>query len=1041
MKSGVCTFSIHWKQSLKGGHNMKREIQILLGSVSLIATVSAAFAQTATPQPAEPEGDTSKSIEEIVVIGSQIKGLQPAGMLPVVVMDQDSIEATAATSGDDLLRSIPQAGDVGFNESRDSGGINDARGDTASINLRALGTGNTLVLLNGRRMVLHPGTQTENLVPVQSVNANAIPVLGVERVEVLLDGAAALYGSDAVAGVINTVLKTDFEGLLVSGETAITDNSDQWEHRLSFQAGHTFNEGRTNISVFGSFLHRDPLYAHERAQSRSRDLRPFFEGTQWEGDTDFDNRTSDTMWGEFARLTNSYNRSTTTARVNGQALTTSGVFHVQPDTNEGCIAAAGPGTCYDNSTLATLGSDNNLRYDSNADRTVMGEVERLNLFAFLNHEFEGGIEFYGEAGYYRSDYNALYETETALANQRMIIPANGYWNPFGPAGSPNRIEGLTGVSNDGVPLELLDYRPIDVGPQKVNVVNETTRFLGGLRGTLGRFDWDSALLYSRARTNDTMRTISATLFQEALARTDETAYNPFNGGDPLDPSRRDSTPNPSSVTEGMLVDVSRISTTTLTMADFKLSRPDLLELPGGGLGMAAGVEYRRESFKDDRDDRLDGTIVFTALDGTVHGSDVLGASPTPDTKGARDVFSAFLEFAVPIVSPDMDIPGIHSIDLQLAGRYEHYDTFGGVAKPKVALSYHPVKWLQLRGAWSQGFRAPNLPQQYEQGVQRSNSRNDWILCEADLRAGRISNFEECGRGRSTVSNRSGSLELEPEESDNLTLGVTVQPPLPSGWGRLTLTADWWQIKQKQVIGLFGDSNALTLDYLMRLQGSHNPLVQRVDPTPEDIADFEGTGLTPVGDVIQVIDNYTNLSPRTVRGLDLGFYYQVRTKNLGNFSLRVNAARLLKFHQKPGELQQMLLDAQAAGTIPPSITITGAESLIEQDGRPKWRGTATLTWRLGNWGAGYYGNYIGKVEDNSASMVDGTRLQIDSFLTHNIYGQYTFDRKGPLGGLRLRLGVRNLTNNMPPVADQSFGYIGDLHSIRGRVFYTSLQKRF
>ena len=119
----------------------------------------------------------------------------------------------ATASGDELFRSIPQLGDVAFNTSRTIGAVNDARGDTASINLRALGTGNTLVLLNGRRMVNHPGTQAENLTPVVTVNANAIPVTGVNRVEVLLDGASAIYGADAVAGVVNTVLKNDFEGL------------------------------------------------------------------------------------------------------------------------------------------------------------------------------------------------------------------------------------------------------------------------------------------------------------------------------------------------------------------------------------------------------------------------------------------------------------------------------------------------------------------------------------------------------------------------------------------------------------------------------------------------------------------------------------------------------------------------------------------------------------------------------------------------------------------------------------------------------------
>nr|HMN55119.1 TonB-dependent receptor [Sphingopyxis sp.] len=259
-------------------------------------------------------------------------------------------------------------------------------------------------------------------------------------------------------------------------------------------------------------------------------------------------------------------------------------------------------------------------------------------------------------------------------------------------------------------------------------------------------------------------------------------------------------------------------------------------------------------------------------------------------------------------------------------------------------------------------------------------------------------------------------------------------------GRLTLTTDYWEIRQKQVIGLFGDSNALILDYLLRLQGSSNPNVERADPTPADIDDFDGTGIAPVGDVIQVIDNYTNLSPRRVRGIDFGLYYQVRNTGIGDISLRVNAARLLEFYQVPGDMQQMLLDAQTSGDIDPTIIISGAESLVEQNGRPKWRGSASLTWRYKGWGAGWYGSYVGPVNDTSAALADGTLFRVKDYMSHSVYVQYEAE-KGPLKDTRFRIGVRNLFNELAPLADQSFGYIGDLYSNRGRQFYASISKRF
>lgn len=192
---------------------------------------------------------------------------------------------------------------------------------------------------------------------------------------------------------------------------------------------------------------------------------------------------------------------------------------------------------------------------------------------------------------------------------------------------------------------------------------------------------------------------------------------------------------------------------------------------------------------------------------------------------------------------------------------------------------------------------------------------------------------------------------------------------------------------------------------------------------------------------QVIDNYTNLSPRTVEGVDFGLYYELQDSPAGDFSVKLNAAQLYEFFQEPGTLQHQLLDAQAAGTIDRTIDVVGAENLIAQNGRPKWRGAALLNWRLGQLGAGYYGSYIGAVTDTSAATADGTRFRVDDYITHNLYLQYTIKSTGFADGMRLRLGARNLTGELPPLADGSFGYLGELYSNRGRAYYVSLRKRF
>ncbi len=1028
----------------------------LLAGVSALAA-TAAHAQEEAVAAAPPE---AAEVEELVVVGSQIRGAQVTGVLPVTVLDAEAIEATGATSGDELFRAIPQAGDVAFNESRDEGGQNDARGDTASINLRGLGTGNTLVLLNGRRMVPHPGTQTENLVPVQTVNTNAIPVMGVRRIEVLRDGAAAIYGTDAVAGVINTVLKSSFDGFTFEVEAGMAEGTDMQEYQGSFEWGKDFNGGRSNISLFGQFTMRDPLYARERDYAREADLRPLVKGTIFENDADFNGSSTVTPWGEFIRLNaTTFAPAGLTTGVNptgatgaGTALTSSaGSFHVQPDYNPGCIVPGQPGVCYDNSTLATLSDDANLRYNDNYERTIWGETDRYNLFAFFNHEFDNGMEFYAETGVYYSDYLGVREQDAPLAATRIIIPANAYWNPLGPSTSPNRIPFLksgaaltTNFASGGAPLQLQDYRPIDAGPQYVDVQNVTTRYLAGLRGEWRNFDWDSAFVYSKATTDDTMTGISNTAFQASIGGTTAEAYNPFNGGSLTNPSSQDAPDGNEAAIRSFLIDVTRKSETTLAMWDFKVSNNNVFTLPAGPVGMAAGVELRRETFEDDRDDRLDGTITFTNIAGEFSQSDVMGVSATPDTTGSRNVQSVFVELAVPLVSPDMNIPAVRSIDLQLAARHENYTTFGSVTKPKVALAWRVVPALMFRASWSEGFRAPNLPQLFESGVQRSNTRTDLIKCEAQVRTGAITQFEgQClDASQGVVSVRSGSQDLEPEESENLTYGVVFNTDIiDRRFGHLTVTADYWRVEQTNVIGIFSDSNAIALDYLLRVNGSSNPNVLRADPTPDEVAMFAGSGLDPVGRINQVIDNYVNLTPRTVEGADFGVFYRLSDTPWGSFNWAFNAAKLLTFYQEPSEDAARIIAAQGK-TISNQFNVVGAESLIEQNGRPEWRMTSSITWRKGGWGAGLWSSYVGGVDDTSVLHdVTGDVWRVKPFRTHNVYAQYTFRTDNHLDGARVRLGVRNIGDEDPPLADETFGYMGDLHSPRGRWWYASVRKRF
>ncbi|MBP6879017.1 MAG: TonB-dependent receptor [Phenylobacterium sp.] len=1005
---------------------------------AMLATSALCALSIAGAANAQTDGDL---VEEIVVVGSQIEGAKVTAALPVTVVDQAQLDNVAATSGDDLFRSIPQMGDVSFNSSFLPNSSNSARGDVGSVNLRNLGVGNTLVLLNGRRVVAHPTSRAdENQVPVLTYNTNAIPVSGIKRLEVLRDGAAALYGSDAVAGVINTVLMDDFEGLTVEAQYGSAEGTSLREGEFSLQAGKNFHDGRGNVTLFANYTNRSALKAWDQDFTSTVDRTQLFAGTDYAGNATLDDRITTTPWASLTAVGG-------TIRQNGVALTTAnGAFHIQPSTNGACATALPNGICLATGATTISGADRNLRFDTSGtfNPSVMPELERVNLFLTGKYDLTDDLRAFGEVGYYTATTHAIQTSTTNLSGLPIAIAASNYYNPFGQAVfangqvNPNRLPGLS-ISAAGAPVIMNAYNFVDVGPNRVDVENSQWRFLGGLKGEKFGFKWEGALLYSKAEVEDTSDGISATLLQRQLALSTPDAYNPFNGASLDNPSIGDNRPSPQAAIDAIRVKTVRKNVSTLSMADFKVSKVDLFSVPAGDVGFAAGVEYRRETQKDDRDARLDGTIKFTnSATGLTYENDLIGSSASPDTKGARNVTSAYVEFAIPVVSPDMEIPFVYNFEAQIAGRYESFSDVGDVAKPKVALAWDVYDGLRFRGSWAQGFKAPNLEQVNATLVTRSNSRRDWYRCEAERRAGRIASLQACSTA-STLERRSGNADLKPEESETWGVGVVYEPSfIPADYGRFTVTVDYWRVKQDGIVGLFGGGSAVTADYYARLNGSSYANVVRAAPTADDIAAYQGTGLAPVGQILYIADQYQNLLPQEARGLDIGVMWSLRGTQYGDFSVNFNAAHLMKFYRSPSPGVAELVAAQAAGQIDPSIFIGGGGDLIRQNGRPEWKWSASATWSYDQWTVGAFTQYIGDVEDTQLLDAEGDAWVIDSQLTANLYGQYEFT-EGLAANTRLRVGVRNLTDEKPPLS--SDGYLGELYQPYSRYWYVSVRKSF
>ncbi|WP_228729858.1 TonB-dependent receptor domain-containing protein [Shewanella avicenniae] len=1027
-------------------NNSEPKFKIKKTARSVIASLLAAASATSYAQDVADDSADKKEKqpqEKITVVGSRIAGAYVGDALPVSVIGTDEIEAIGAVSGDELFRSIPQFGDVSFNQSSGQTSSNFARGDVGSVDLRNLGVGSTLVLINGRRGVNYPSSQASGtFAPVLTFNSNTIPMNGVKRVEILRDGAGAIYGSDAVAGVVNIVLNDDFEGAKVEAQYGTAEGTNMDEVNLSGTFGKSLNNGKGNISLFVNYTDRSALLASDQEFSASGDLRPLFVGTEFEGSGSLRNDSTTRPWGNFQTI------GGIPVYQDGSLLTSSGgSFHVQPSMNAGCRASLGDGICLDDGSASTTSTDENTRWDArqNYPIALMPDLERLNTFAMAKYDLSDNLQLFGEASYYRGVTKSIQDSVFSIGSLQMSIPASNYWNPFGPVYfddgtlNPNRLPGID-APEEGLPVTISTLRYTDLGPTNVRVTAEQYRVLGGLRGNTAKWDWETAMFYSEATVDDRQEGISSTALQENLALSTPDAYNPFNGGDPLNPGS-DTTISSQAAIDAISIESNRKNKTTLFQIDANASTPDLFTLWAGDVGVAVGAEFRRETQLDDRDPNVDGTnLWYDFVTGVQQDSNLYGVSPTPDNYGSRKVFSAYAELAVPLVSEEMQIPLMQSLSMQVAGRYEHYSDFGSVAKPKVSASWVVNDYVRFRGAYSEGFRAPNLEQVNASIVTRGNSRTDWVLCEADLRAGRIDNFSDCDASRVATARRSGNPDLKAEESTNWTTGIVFMPDfLPESLGHFTISADYWSIEQEGIVGVFGEGNALIVDYLERMQGSFNPDVSRREPTADDIARFAGTGIDPVGQIMYVDDMYRNLQPQKVRGIDLSLIWQKRNTEFGSFDFNLSASHLLEYSRGNPPAIEALYTARDAGLINEGTELPESSDLIEQNGNPDWRVSSSLTWSYNNLRVGTNATYVSGFYDTSL-LSAGNYWHVDDHTVVNLYAQYSLP-EDILMGTKVKVGIRNLFDKQPPLADETYGYYGAVHSPTPRYFYINFLTQF
>jgi iron complex outermembrane receptor protein len=979
---------------------MKFSYQKYILSAVVFSLSSFIFAQT--------DSSNASDIEEVVVVGSQIKGAKITGALPVSIISSEDIESLGVDSGDELLDNIAELGQNTFNQNEFSGGYNASRGDVGAFNLRDIGTGNTLTLLNGRRLITSPGYQTEPILggtmPVMTTNSNAIPVNGADRIEILRDGASAIYGADALAGVVNTVLKTNFVGTNVRYKLSNYENLGATDQKLSVQWGQDFEN--TNISLYFDAYYREEIRGDEDPKWLEQDARVSpglgrFEGTAWD-DTSWRNNNAASPYGIWYGGDGSY-------------------LHTRPNSGNCAYTGTGGDTClYLSSSTNPSGS---LRAKYNETRWMRPDLQRENLFVFVNTELDNGIEAYSEIGYYHSfATQQLYGgttlgaggcAKTGSCTQPLLIPLSNYWlNQLVDSDGGKLVDNADLVSNG---LGLWKSRHRFDAPRGYDSDRVTLRVLQGFRGSFGDWDWDGAVLWSDAKSKQkNVNRQSMTLLNQALALSTPDAYNPFCGGGCSDES-------------AFTVDIFRENTTELFLADFKISNNNIYELPAGPVGALVGFETRKEEYTDERDPRIDGRVTYTVPVGPKAGltfpliSDIVNSSATPGSSGSRTTNSLFAELQVPVYE---------TIDAQFAVRYEDSDDYGDATVGKFAIGWQPMDKVKLRYSASETFRAPAMILVNEGFLGRSSSQNDALL---EYASG--NDYDSYSMQRVT----DGNPNLKAEMGENESIGLVIEPI-----DNLIITLDQWSIETEDTVGIFGMTNAILLDTLIRAEGgasecTGNPLVIR-NSVPEDTVDWAAAGLCPAGLVERVNDFYINGDTRTIEGLDTSVIYSMDT-DFGAFSAKfVNVHYDTKNQEAGGDAKRLSVAGQPGGVLDGVASVRGVDNLLGLNGSIEDKYTLKLSWKNGPYQVLVSGTQWGEFfESGHTETIDGKKEMwvVDSMTMVNLTLGYTFEND-----LRVRFQIKNIEDERAPLADETFSmYWGDLHTDFGRNFNVEFYKKF
>ena len=978
---------------MSGKSSVCRLLWIAFAIFLMLCAPATAFAQDADSQDEDQQNEEAQETEEaaasvddqIVVTGSRILSSPLTERAPLVEVTTEDLERSGLTNLGDTLQQLPSMGTAinsSFNVPGNSGFPQDGNGIGAGavqISLRNLGAKRTLVLVDGKRWV--PGASASG-VPI-AVDLNTLPAAAIERIEVLQDGASAIYGSDAIGGVINLIMKKEFKGMevtLQNGEFASEGDGQATEVSAVWGGG---SDG-THIVVSGSYFNEEGVTTTDRDQSAFPN--PFATSCDVPGTL----CSSFTPQGRF---------------IFGPNLGFSSITLNDGVLNDG----AGNIPVFDPNNPGSgdfhiFTSADRFNYNGQDFNYLRTPNERINLFTNLTHEMNENTRFTFKGAYTnrKSDTRAAPEP-LCLGNgcgnriaENILIHRDNPFNPFG-------ID--LSVANGN--LEFFGRRPLESGPrrflQDVNSYVGTAGFEGWFTAGDKNYFWDVSATYGDNRAfqqkfgSHNIARLAVALGDPAVcaATPNCVPFNFFGGQGPN---------GTGSITQEMLDFVGYVQRdfSEQTLFDFAANiTGDLFETSLGKVSFAAGAEYREQSGSFQPDP--------VAARGETAGI------PSAPTAGEFDVTEFYAEFNAPL---DFD-GGIDYLEISAAGRYSDYNTFGGESTYKLGLLARPTPELSLRGSISTGLRAPGIGELFG-GAAREDFTfldpcADVLGVVGSANGGRdtpqssqiISNCAALGvpvnfaqRNPQISAISAGNTQLVPESSDNLSLGFVYSPERTddSGW---TVSADYYDVSIEDAIQGRDPGDVVTA------------CVNTLDPFFCDAVERASSGL------INLVDNQLqNIGAVEAAGADFVFRWRSRDTGYGRFDFGFNATYLDEYLELTNNPDGSLTTTDRTGTI---------TNETFQRAFPEWKALSTLDWSRKRYGGSLTMRWVDEMVQASGSTLD-SRLFTDV--------QFSYRPRYANDSIRLVVGVNNILDEEPAVCD-ACGVIGMapiVHDLPGTVVF-------